>query len=270
MDYTELGKLTNQQLAKQRGITLPVLESPTSFEFIESVLGRPASRQSRKSFVTVNFKTGDVYPLSREDAQSLGFAGGSVADPLQGRKVVGTPVLDVRQSPKSVESWARMGEGAEDWEQLTDFAEEGLGVANMGSVEMHQARSPQEQRRATSPAVKPLFTGGPLVGATQEMFLVPETNLQRYPAGVSVGKRLAYTEQPTQKRVLRFGSLGEQLQALDPEHIGTSMQSVREQLATIKPKEIVFSQEQLPSNLEVVTKQLMAQAGRRAGKRRIR
>jgi hypothetical protein len=48
------------------------------------------------------------------------------------------------------------------------------------------------------------------------------------------------------------------------------MGRVRQQLATIKPKEVVFSNEPLASNLEVVTQQLMAQAGRRAGKRRNR
>lgn len=203
-DYEKLGALANQQLAAQRGVTLPVLESPTAFEFIEGVVGRPGSRLSRKSFVTVNKKTGDVYPLSREEAQSLGFAGGSVVDPSQGRKYVGPPSLDIRESPKSEESWARLGEGEADWEQLKDFAEEGLGVASMGGLHPRQVG---ELQRSLAPA-----TTGP----------------------------------------------------------GAEMQSLREQLATIKPKEIVFSQEKLPSNLEVVTKQLMAQAGRRAGKRRIR
>lgn len=51
---------------------------------------------------------------------------------------------------------------------------------------------------------------------------------------------------------------------------GAEMQSLRQRLATIKPPEVATSNEPLPSNLEVVTQQLMAQAGRRAGKRRNR
>lgn len=204
MDYTELGALANQQLAAQRGITLPVLESPTAFEFIESVTGRPGSRQSRKSFVTVNAKTGDVYPLSKEDAQALGFAGGSVIDPQQGRKYVGAPSLDIREAPTNEESWARIGEGAEDWEQLSNFADESLGVASMGGL---QPRRPGELQQRMTRAT----TGA-----------------------------------------------------------GAEMERVRQQLATIKPNEVVFSNEPLASNLEVVTQQLMAQAGRRAGKRRNR
>ena len=48
------------------------------------------------------------------------------------------------------------------------------------------------------------------------------------------------------------------------------MQSTRQALAKVEPEKIVFSPERLPSNLEAVTSQLMAQAGRRAGKRRNR
>jgi hypothetical protein len=69
---------------------------------------------------------------------------------------------------------------------------------------------------------------------------------------------------------LRFGDLGQQLQALDPQGIGAEMQSTRQALAQVEPEKIVFSPKSLPSNLEVVTNQLMAQAGRRAGKRRNR
>jgi hypothetical protein len=69
---------------------------------------------------------------------------------------------------------------------------------------------------------------------------------------------------------LRFGDLGQQLQALDPQRIGTEMQSTRQALAKVEPEKIVFSPQRFPSGLEVVTQQLMAQAGRRAGKRRSR
>jgi hypothetical protein len=203
-DYAELGSLANQMLAEQKGITLPVLDSPTAFDFIEGVVGRPGSRPSRKSFVTVNQKTGDVYPLSREEAQQLGFAGGSVVEPSLSRKYVGPPSLDIRQSPKSMESWSRMGEGEADWEQYKDFGDETLGVANVGVLE---PRRPGELQQRLSPA-----TTGP----------------------------------------------------------GAELQALREQIAKIEPKETRFSSETLPYNLEVVTQQLMAQAGRRAGKRRNR
>lgn len=203
-DYAELGTLANRYLAEQKGITLPVLDSPTAFDFIEGVIGRPGSRVSRKSFVTVNQKTGDVYPLSREEAQSLGFSGGSVADPTQGRKYVGPPSLDIREGPKSLESWARMGESEGDWEQIKDFGEEGLGLAGMSPL----------QPRATGP-------------------------LQRQMAPATKGP-------------------------------GAELQALREQLAKIKATQPKVSSEPLPSNLEVVTQQLLAQTGRRAGKRRNR
>lgn len=203
-DYAELGSLANRILAEQKGITLPVLDSPTAFDFIEGVIGRPGSRPSRKSFVTVNQKTGDVYPLSREEAQKLGFAGGSVVEPTLTRKYVGPPSLDIRESPKSMESWSRMGEGETDWQQMKDFGDEALGVANVGVL---MPRRPGELQQRLSPA-----TTGP----------------------------------------------------------GAELQALREQIAKIEPKETRFSSETLPSNLEVVTQQLMAQAGRRAGKRRNR
>jgi hypothetical protein len=203
-DYAELGSLANRYLAEQKGITLPVLDSPTAFDFIEGVIGRASSRPSRKSFVTVNQKTGDVYPLSREEAQQLGFAGGSVVEPSLSRKYVGPPSLDIRQSPRSAESWSRMGESDTDWEQYKDFGDEGLGVANVGVLMPRQSSELQQRLR---PA-----TTGP----------------------------------------------------------GAELQELREQIAKIEPKETRFSSEPLPSNLEVVTQQLMAQAGRRAGKRRNR
>lgn len=203
-DYAELGSLANRVLAEQKGITLPVLDSPTAFDFIEGVIGRPSSRPSRKSFVTVNQKTGDVYPLSREEAQQLGFAGGSVVDPTLTRKYVGPPSLDIRESPKSMESWSRMGEGETNWEQIKDFGDEALGVANVGVL---MPRRQGELQRRLSPA-----TTGP----------------------------------------------------------GAELQTLRAQLASIEPKETRFSSAPLPTNLEVVTQQLMAQAGRRAGKRRNR
>lgn len=203
-DYAELGSLANRMLAEQKGITLPVLDSPTAFDFIEGVIGRPGSRPSRKSFVTVNQKTGDVYPLSREEAQKLGFTGGSVVEPSLTRKYVGPPSLDIRESPKSMESWARIGEDETDFEQIKDFGDEALGVANVGVL---MPRRPGELQQRLSPA-----TTGP----------------------------------------------------------GAELQALREQIAKIKPKETRFSSETLPSNLEVVTQQLMAQAGRRAGKRRNR
>jgi hypothetical protein len=203
-DYAELGSLANRMLAEQKGVTLPVLDSPTAFDFIEGVIGRPGSRPSRKSFVTVNQKTGDVYPLSREEAQQLGFAGGSVVEPSLSRKYVGPPSLDIRQSPKSMESWSRMGEGEADWEQYKDFGDEALGVANVGVL---TPRRPSELQQRLAAA-----TTGP----------------------------------------------------------GAELQELREQIAKIEPKETRFSSETLPSNLEVVTQQLMAQAGRRAGKRRNR
>lgn len=203
-DYAELGSITNRYLAEQKGITLPVLDSPTAFDFIEGVIGRPRSRVSRKTFVTVNQQTGDVYPLSREDAQSLGFAGGSVEAPELGRKYSGPPSLDVRESPKNMESWSQLGEGETDWEQFKDFGDEALGVANVGVLEPRRPGSLQQK--------------------------------------------------------LSLASTG----------AGAELQNLREQLAKIKTTESKVSSAQLPSNLEVVTQQLMAQAGRRAGKRRNR
>lgn len=203
-DYSELGKIANRYLAEQKGITLPVLDSPTAFEFIENVIGRPSSRPARKSFVTVNKKTGEVYNLSREEAQSLGFSGGSVVEPKLGRKTVGPPSLDIRESPKGMEDWARMGEGDIDWEQRKDFGDEPLGVASMGPL---LPRVPGELQRSLQPST----TG-----------------------------------------------------------TGAELQTLREELAKIKAAEPRVSSEPLPSNLEVVTQQLMAQAGRRAGKRRNR
>ena len=267
------------ELRATQGIQLPVLESPTAYEFVQSVIGRPANPPARRRLVSLG-KEGQVFPITNEELLAAQEAGtmpqnyGQVnqADYSLTRRASGPSVLDITASAKDYSgrpTGERVGYGPEDFIDVDSPVLEGQS-AYLGSVELGRARSPQEQRIATSPATKPLFTGGPIVGPAQEFFLVDVPESQRYPAGAAVGTRMTTTRQETKPRTLRFGSLGEQLEALDPQRTGQEMRSLRQQLATIKPTETVFSSEQLPSGLEVVTQQLMAQAGRRAGKRRNR
>jgi hypothetical protein len=272
------GRVQNE-LRSEKGIQLPVLESPTAYEFVQGIIGRPGNPAAQRRLVSLG-KSGEVYPITNEDliaAQQEGlmpknYRSVSQADPSLTRRVSGPVPRDVMFSPKDLSgkpTGERVGYGSEDIVDVDTYLEEGPS-AYYGSVELKSAQTPEQQRRLTSPANKPLYTGGPIIGPTREFYLVPETNLQQYPAGVSVGTRLGTTQQPSKPMTLRFGDLGQQLQALDPQRIGAEMQSTRQALAKVEPEKIVFSPQRLPSGLEVVTQQLMAQAGRRAGKRRSR
>jgi hypothetical protein len=267
------------ELRSQKGIQLPVLESPTAYEFVQGIIGRPSNPPAQRRLVSLG-KEGQIFPVAQEEliaAQQANlmpknYRTVSQSDTSLTRRVSGPIPRDVMFSPKDLSGGPtaeRVGAGAEDFIDIENYLEQGPS-AYYGSVELKSARSPEEQRRATSPANKPLYTGGPIIGPTRDFVLLPETNLQQYPGGVSTLPRYGTTQQPSKPMTLRFGDLGQQLQALDPQGIGAEMQSTRQALAKVEPEKIVFSPERLPSNLEVVTNQLMAQAGRRAGKRRNR
>ena len=51
-DYGSVAKELNTILEKEKGITLPVLQSYDSFDFIESLVGKPASRPERFMYAT--------------------------------------------------------------------------------------------------------------------------------------------------------------------------------------------------------------------------
>lgn len=267
------------ELRSTQGIQLPVLESPTAYEFVQSVIGRPANPAARRRLVSLG-KEGQVFPISNQELAAAQAAGtmprnyGQVnqADYSLTRRATGPASLDISASAKDYSgrpTGERVGYGAEDFIEVDSPMMEGSS-AYMGNVELGRTRSPQEQRIATSPTTKPLYTGGPIIGPTRDFVLLPETNLQQYPGGVSTISRYGTTQQPSKPMTLRFGDLGQQLQALDPQGIGAEMQSTRQALAKVEPEKIVYSPKRLPSNLEVVTNQLIAQAGRRAGKRRNR
>jgi hypothetical protein len=267
------------ELRSQKGIQLPVLESPTAYEFVQGLIGRPSNPPAQRRLVSTG-KEGQIFPVAQEDliaAQQAklmpkNYRSVSESDPSLTRRVSGPIPRDVMFAPKDLSGGPtaeRVGASAEDFIDIENYLEQGPS-AYYGSVEPKSARSPEEQRRATSPANKPLYTGGPIIGPTREFVLLDETNLQQYPGGVSTLPRYGTTQQPSKPMTLRFGDLGQQLQALDPQGVSAEMQSTRQALAKVEPEKIVFSPERLPSNLEAVTSQLMAQAGRRAGKRRNR
>jgi len=288
------GRVQNE-LRSEKGIQLPVLESPTAYEFVQGIIGRPGNPAAQRRLVSLG-KNGEVYPITNEDliaAQQEGlmpknYRSVSQADPSLTRRVSGPVAKDVMFSPKDLSgkpTGERVGYGSEDIVDVATYLEEGPS-AYYGSVELKSARTPEQQRRLTSPANKPLYTGGPIIGPTREFYLVPETNLQRYPAGVSVGVRYGTTRQPSQPRTLRFGSLAQQLQALDAEQIGSQIETTRQQLGTMKGKDWrlqfpnIFpnagetNQETVSSlmnpNTSQKMQQLLAQADRRAGKRQSR
>jgi hypothetical protein len=51
-DYGSVAKELNTILEKEKGITLPVLQSYDNFDFIESLVGKPASRPARFMYAT--------------------------------------------------------------------------------------------------------------------------------------------------------------------------------------------------------------------------
>ena len=140
--YNELAGELQKTLIKEKQIKLPVLESGAAYEFIESVIGRSSSRESRRRLVTIakeskNRPLRQFFPITNTtelrqldlltdkerllpdlDTEILVKRRSITADPLLSRRQVGQPVQDIDEISSKIPGqteYERAGWGDEDW-----------------------------------------------------------------------------------------------------------------------------------------------------------
>lgn len=69
-DYNVLAEKLNQHLIDTQNIKLPVLSSNTAFNFIENVRGRPSSRSTRVMYGTTG-SLGEIYPIAANQIETF-------------------------------------------------------------------------------------------------------------------------------------------------------------------------------------------------------
>jgi len=257
-EYTHRNNIVKQLLATEVGIKLPVLDSDTSYEFMQQAVGRPRNPTAKRRLVTVNNSTGVIYPVKQgelEYAQSLLDEEGNLLMPKHFGKVkqkdttifrgsTGQPVQDATQSAKDRSgrpTGERVGYADEDFIDVEGvYGDEAVG--NFGSVELGRSRTPEEMRRYTSPANKAYSTGGPMVGPIPHMEAVSRTTGQWVSKGSSPSlndvffvPRLTYTETSRTPRTPRYGgSLERAIASADPQNIGADLASTRQQMGQVQ------------------------------------
>ena len=257
-EYNHRNNIVKQLLATEVGIKLPVLDSNTSYEFMQQAVGRPKNPTAKRRLVTVNNSTGVVYPVKQDEleyAQSLldennnplmpkHFGSVNQKDTTIFRGATGQALQDATQSAKDLSgrpTGERVGYGDEDFIDVEgQYGDEAVG--NFGSVELGRHRTPQEMRRYTSPANKAYGTGGPMVGPIPHMEAVSATTGQWVPKGSSpdlrnvlFAPRLTYTETSRTPRTSRYGgSLERAIASADPQNVGTDLAGARQQMGQVQ------------------------------------
>jgi hypothetical protein len=230
-DYNILADRLNQHLINTQNIKLPVLSSNTAFNFIENVRGRPSSRPARVMYGTMG-SLGEIYPIAANQIETF---------------------LDVNQLPA-------------------------LGTRKAGQSGFSSVTRP---RQATG---------------------VPTLNIQEAPKGTLTGVAAEDEDMLQQNRDVRgsvldegdlpysgfrsveLGSarrpgLGQQPMSAATTGTGAELQQMRSAMQNVENKNwqaqfphLAPQQEaaSLAGNIETAMTGLLAQAGRRAGKRRNR
>lgn len=158
--YKQVAGETQRLLGEQLRVNLPVLESPTAYQFIENLTGKPRSVPTRRRLVSLG-RADEVYPISDEDlarAQALGllpktYGSTSQNDYSLTRGVLGPVPENVTTSAKPNSGRAseeRVGWEASDVVSLNDYEDTGRPSAYYPSVELGRSRSPQQMKKDAS------------------------------------------------------------------------------------------------------------------------
>lgn len=230
--YLDLATMLDEYLTKTQNIKLPVLSSNTAFNFIEDLRGRPGSRPTTVMYGTTG-KLGEIYPIAADQIETF-------------MKLNELPDLGKRKAGQ------------------TRFASTTLSRQTTGAPTFSVQEAPKGR-----------LTG---IAAEDEDLLQQQRDIT---GSIFDESELGYSG----FRNVELGSArtpGLLQQKLTPATtgIGAEMEALRKESESIKGENWkkqfphLFPQNQPkkvpPGNLEVVTQQLMAQAGRRAGKRRNR
>jgi hypothetical protein len=174
--YARIAEELQKELETSQGIRLPVLDSPTAYDFIQSLDGIPKSTISRRVLATSG-KDGGAFPLSDKElqkAQDLGtissiYGRAKQNAPYLSRGLTGTTPLDNTSSSKEESIYEQVGSGVDDFIEKKNYGDNDQKVAYYGNVELGRARSPEQTRidaRLTGPK-KPIDTV-PLTNAEQK------------------------------------------------------------------------------------------------------
>jgi len=230
-DYQTLASTLNNYLINNQNIKLPVLSSNTAFNFIEELRGRPKSRPSTTSYATTG-ELGDVYTIATDQ----------IEDFIARNEL---PALGSRKAGQ------------------TRFASTTLPRQMVGAPTLNIQEAP-----------KGTLTG---ISAEDEDLLQQRRDLR---GSILDDNDLGYTGYRSVElgSSRRPGLLQTKLQPAST-GVGAEMQKLRAASESIKGENwkdqfptLFAQQEQAPPAVNIETKmsQLLAQAGRRAGKRRNR
>lgn len=234
-DYNTLAFQLNEHLINTQGVSLPVLSSDTAFDFIEELRGKPASRPTRVSYATTS-QLGDVYHVSGKDIDN--FLAVNKLPALGARKAGQSGFMSTTRPRRQV---------GPPTLNIQEAPKERLNV-----IDEELLQETQDVLGSALDANDFSFSGGRSVelGSSRLPGL-----LQRKlaPAQTGTGAEMQQTQQALGRIEgkdwrLQFPNLYPDLGAVGAEPIGST------------------SAAQVESKMQ----QLMAQAGRRAGKRRNR
>ena len=147
-DYGSIAKELNTILEKEKGITLPVLQSYDSFDFIESLVGKPASRPERFMYATKK-RDGTLSRVVKEEQADFAKMNNlpvSTVDLSRPRGATDVIKFDVKEKGStSLEKEIRNVEG----DLVTTFDDDYLdmGARELGSARRSNRPSDIEQKR---------------------------------------------------------------------------------------------------------------------------
>lgn len=231
VNYQQLASDLDDYLVNTQNIKLPVLSSNTAFNFIEDLRGRPSSRATTTMYATTG-DLGDIYPIAADQ----------IEDFIARNKL---PALGVRKAGQ------------------TRFASTTLPRQMVGAPTLNIQEAP-----------KGTLTG---IAAEDEDLL---QQLRDVRGSILDDSELGYTGyRSVELGSSRSPSLLQRKLESAKSGISAEMQQMRSQAEAIKgenwkkqfPNLFPPQEEALPTgNIETAMSQLLAQAGRRSGKRRNR
>ena len=191
--YQDVAQKAQQLLEKESGIRLPVLDSPTAYNFIQNVTGAPQSTVPSIVLLTENSKTKALLPTKENEilqARELEitnkygesrpmlprvYGSNKIKDTSRSRGVMGQIPIDITQSPKSEENrtpQVRLGWDDDAVEDVNNYEDVGSNIiAYYPQVELGRSRSPEQMKKDAG-----------LTGPKKSIFTVPLTASESNPA----------------------------------------------------------------------------------------
>ena len=147
--YGNIAKVLQQDLMTQKNIRLPILDSYSSYHFIDNLIGKPRDQVGQRRLVMrsndKNVPLPVRYPFKNEPINLTDVTGRTrrvdikTADPNLSRVPMGAPTSDITTSakrPVTAQQFERVGWGDHDIVELKDFVEGEIQSGYQSSVEL--------------------------------------------------------------------------------------------------------------------------------------